>query len=287
MRACSPAPPTLRCVALSSSKWALLGVLRCVVLAARLADRTARAGGWAVLQGKGNITEHRHTLHQRFLSSQIQPVFPTICMPVSARQLQKPSFHTELRSAGAALGGVLGGAVGDWAAARNADHGRIFACQFSVSMGIPFTLLLLKGLPRLASQASVLMYTGTLFTFGLVHVWAAPACNNPVFAEIVPVPMRNLVYAFDRCGSSLMLCLRLSLTLCLCPSLTLCLCLCLSLTLWLCRCRCATVCLCRCRCATLSTPTPGAAAAALGSPASFPQPNPRSLPCTPHSSVTH
>ncbi len=28
--------------------------------------------------------------------------------------------------------------------------------------------------------------------------WAAPACNNPLFAEIVPPDMRNLVYAFDR-----------------------------------------------------------------------------------------
>lgn len=100
--------------------------------------------------------------------------------------------------AGAALGGVVGGVVGDWAAKRSHNHGRIFACQFSVSMGIPFSLLLMKGLPQNGEPLTVAMYVVTLFTFGLLHVWAAPACNNPVFAEIVPAELRNLVYAFDR-----------------------------------------------------------------------------------------
>jgi hypothetical protein len=38
-----------------------------------------------------------------------------------------------------------------------------------------------------------------LFIFGLVKAWPAPACNNPLFAEIVPEKQRTLVYAFDRC----------------------------------------------------------------------------------------
>lgn len=37
-----------------------------------------------------------------------------------------------------------------------------------------------------------------LFAAGVLTSWAAPACNNPVFAEIVPPDMRNIVYAFDR-----------------------------------------------------------------------------------------
>lgn len=101
--------------------------------------------------------------------------------------------------AGAALGGVLGGFVGDWAAGINGNHGRIFACQFSVSMGIPFTVVLLKCLPFNGDPITVAMYATIMFFFGLMHVWAAPACNNPVFAEIVPAHLRNLVYAFDRC----------------------------------------------------------------------------------------
>lgn len=101
---------------------------------------------------------------------------------------------------GAALGGVVGGVIGDWAAKRNANHGRILACQFSVFMGIPFSLLVIKGLPLNGEGGTVALYCLTLFVFGLMHVWAAPACNNPVFAEIVPPELRNLVYAFDRCA---------------------------------------------------------------------------------------
>ena len=44
----------------------------------------------------------------------------------------------------AALGGLLGGYVGDLAARRHPHHGRIYACQFSVAIGIPFSLLILK-----------------------------------------------------------------------------------------------------------------------------------------------
>jgi len=44
----------------------------------------------------------------------------------------------------AAVGGLLGGYVGDLAAKRHPHHGRIFACQFSVAVGIPFSLLILK-----------------------------------------------------------------------------------------------------------------------------------------------
>lgn len=31
-----------------------------------------------------------------------------------------------------------------------------------------------------------------------VLMQAGPCCNNPIFAEIVPGHMRNMVYAFDR-----------------------------------------------------------------------------------------
>ena len=34
--------------------------------------------------------------------------------------------------------------MGDFAAKRHPQHGRISACQFSVAIGIPFSLLILK-----------------------------------------------------------------------------------------------------------------------------------------------
>ena len=45
---------------------------------------------------------------------------------------------------GGGLGGLLGGWIGDCAAARFPSHGRIAATQFSVILGVPFSLLLTK-----------------------------------------------------------------------------------------------------------------------------------------------
>lgn len=44
----------------------------------------------------------------------------------------------------------------------------------------------------------MVMYGITMVICGLLKSWAAPACNNPVFAEIVPAHLRTLVYSFDR-----------------------------------------------------------------------------------------
>ena len=49
-----------------------------------------------------------------------------------------------LPAAGGGLGGLLGGWIGDKMAGRFPDHGRIAATQFSVIIGIPFALLLIK-----------------------------------------------------------------------------------------------------------------------------------------------
>lgn len=45
---------------------------------------------------------------------------------------------------GGGLGGLLGGWIGDRAAGRWPDHGRISATQFSVIVGVPFALLLFR-----------------------------------------------------------------------------------------------------------------------------------------------
>ncbi|EFN51219.1 hypothetical protein CHLNCDRAFT_141208 [Chlorella variabilis] len=97
------------------------------------------------------------------------------------------------------LGGLLGGWIGDCAARRFPDHGRIVATQFSVIVGVPFALLLFKGLPMDGGTEAVWLYRGVITAFALLTAWPAPCCNNPAFAEIVPAAQRNLIYAFDRC----------------------------------------------------------------------------------------
>lgn len=100
---------------------------------------------------------------------------------------------------GNAFGALLGGFLGDKAAQRWPNHGRIFVCQFSVFMGIPSCLLNYMLLPRNGAHDTMVLYIILFFLQGLVISWAAPSCNNPIFAEIVPQKKRNLIYAFDRC----------------------------------------------------------------------------------------
>ncbi len=65
------------------------------------------------------------------------------CTPIKTVN-QRKSMFTDAPSVIAALGGLLGGYVGDYAAKGWPHHGRIFACQFSVAIGIPFSVLILK-----------------------------------------------------------------------------------------------------------------------------------------------
>ena len=59
----------------------------------------------------------------------------------------------------------------------------------------------LQVLPHNGEQSTVTAYACCMIFFGLLKSWAAPACNNPIFAEVVPAHLRTLVYSFDRCSS--------------------------------------------------------------------------------------
>lgn len=59
-------------------------------------------------------------------------------------------------------------------------------------------VITLQGLPYDATTAMALVYGGLLALMGVLISWAAPACNNPIFAEIVPPHLRNMIYSFDR-----------------------------------------------------------------------------------------
>ncbi|KXZ54483.1 hypothetical protein GPECTOR_4g548 [Gonium pectorale] len=99
---------------------------------------------------------------------------------------------------GTAAGALVGGWLGDRVAERYPNHGRIVLVQFSVGIGVPISVLILRGLPLSATPATAVLYGTIMVMKGVLTSWAAPACNNPVFAEIVPPDLRNLVYAFDR-----------------------------------------------------------------------------------------
>ncbi|GMH33108.1 hypothetical protein BSKO_00942 [Bryopsis sp. KO-2023] len=100
---------------------------------------------------------------------------------------------------GVSFGGLLGGFLGDVASKHFPDHGRIFVCQFSVFSGIPLSTIMFTMMPKDGEDSTFWMYLFLLLFQGLLISWAAPSCNNPIFAEIVPARMRNIIYAFDRC----------------------------------------------------------------------------------------
>ncbi|KAG2486460.1 hypothetical protein HYH03_014907 [Edaphochlamys debaryana] len=99
---------------------------------------------------------------------------------------------------GTAAGALVGGWLGDRVAERHPHHGRIALVQFSVGIGVPLTVVLMRCMPLEATGGAAVGYGLLLTLKGVLTSWAAPACNNPVFAEIVPPDLRNLVYAFDR-----------------------------------------------------------------------------------------
>lgn len=53
-------------------------------------------------------------------------------------------------------------------------------------------------LPMGSSTPIVAMYSVAFFVWGLLISWVAPACNSPMFAEIVPSQLRAIIYSFDR-----------------------------------------------------------------------------------------
>lgn len=108
------------------------------------------------------------------------------------------SVLLSLFHASTAFGGVIGGMIGDRFGRKFPNHGRILICQFSVGVKLPFVVILMKFLPLNGEFLTSCMYGAVLVCIGTLGPWAAAACNNPIFAEIVPSSHRNMIYGFDR-----------------------------------------------------------------------------------------
>ncbi|KAJ3670202.1 hypothetical protein LUZ60_010526 [Juncus effusus] len=101
-----------------------------------------------------------------------------------------------LFSIGCATGSLLGGLIADRLSKLYPDSARVMCAQFSAFMGIPFSILLLTVIPQ--SNDYFVLYAVTLLLMGLTISWCASCANNPMFAEVVPLRHRTMVYAFDR-----------------------------------------------------------------------------------------
>jgi MFS family permease len=108
------------------------------------------------------------------------------------------SLIASLFLAGTALGGLIGGILGDWASKKSPNHGRVLMAQFSVGCGVPMSAIVYKLLPASSGPGMLWLYGSSFFLFGALISWAAPACNSPMFGEIVPAQQRSIIYSFDR-----------------------------------------------------------------------------------------
>ncbi|XP_026437868.1 uncharacterized protein LOC113336094 [Papaver somniferum] len=109
---------------------------------------------------------------------------------------KETAFLMSMYPVACSIGGLFGGKMGDILSVRLPNSGRIILSQISAVSFIPLAWILLLGLPYDPSTA--FKHGLVLFIIGLFTSWNAPATNNPIFAEIVPVRSRTSIYALDQ-----------------------------------------------------------------------------------------
>jgi len=111
---------------------------------------------------------------------------------------------------GAAFGNLFGGFIGDKAAKRWPDKGRIMIAQISVFSGIPMMIIFFWILPKFLiipkflavglvpdNYVLILFIVLGIFT-GFLMSWSAPATNNPIFSELFEPEIRSTAFSVDR-----------------------------------------------------------------------------------------
>ncbi|XP_078181015.1 uncharacterized protein LOC144574814 [Carex rostrata] len=97
---------------------------------------------------------------------------------------------------GCSCGSLIGGLIGDRFSRYYPDSARIMCAQFSTLMAIPYTIILLTVIPQ--SVNYFFTYATILLLMGLTVSWNNACANSPMFAEVVPLKHRTMIYAFDR-----------------------------------------------------------------------------------------
>ena len=103
-------------------------------------------------------------------------------------------FRADLLTAHAALGSVLGGHLGDWAANRSPYHGRPLVAQASIALGMACDALVLYGLPRTADW--FVPHAAAALLFGFCSNWVGPGVDRPIFATVVRPEMRATIQSY-------------------------------------------------------------------------------------------
>mmetsp|Transcript_91464 Transcript_91464/g.259022 ORF Transcript_91464/g.259022 Transcript_91464/m.259022 type:complete len:486 (-) Transcript_91464:42-1499(-) len=100
-----------------------------------------------------------------------------------------------MKASGAVFGTVLAGLVGDWAAHRSPDHGRIIVAQAADFLRVPLLLVLFLVLPGATKRAAP--FGCTLACLGVLMPFPSIACSKPLFAEVVRPELRGSIVAWQ------------------------------------------------------------------------------------------
>jgi len=100
-----------------------------------------------------------------------------------------------LHIVGSALGGLLGGSIGDMLHAKSPSYGRALTAQLSMLGCIPCVFIMFHLLAP--TQENVGEIAGMLFVLGLIGSWVAPGCLCPVMCDIVARRYLASAYAWE------------------------------------------------------------------------------------------
>ncbi|CEM02665.1 unnamed protein product [Vitrella brassicaformis CCMP3155] len=98
------------------------------------------------------------------------------------------------KQAGAGVGGLIGGKIGDSLHSWNGNHGRPLTAQISVLLGMPMTAIVLQVIPR--SPDWYIAFLACMFLLGMVASWASVATNRPILSDIVEPADRATIFAW-------------------------------------------------------------------------------------------
>jgi hypothetical protein len=101
-----------------------------------------------------------------------------------------------LARVGAAVGGLSGGFVGDWAHRRYEHAGRLLVSMGADFVGVPLGIVFFSLIPTCESSKSIFAVLGLIF--GLAISWPASACVLPMSSAVVPAISVGTGFAIDR-----------------------------------------------------------------------------------------
>eukprot|EP00746_Dinoflagellata_sp_MGD_P024372 gnl/MRDRNA2_/MRDRNA2_157203_c0_seq1.p1 gnl/MRDRNA2_/MRDRNA2_157203_c0~~gnl/MRDRNA2_/MRDRNA2_157203_c0_seq1.p1 ORF type:complete len:429 (+),score=62.31 gnl/MRDRNA2_/MRDRNA2_157203_c0_seq1:25-1287(+) len=106
---------------------------------------------------------------------------------------------------GHVLGSLVSGCVGDWAATKSQDHGRIWTAVIADSLRSPVLIMTFVLAPKFGTN--MVPYAACVFLIGFLMPWPSVACGKVIFTEIVPQTARASIVAaqgiVEKCFGSL------------------------------------------------------------------------------------